>query len=398
MSVRVDLSPAAILALSATLASTVAACQAETSDEDVRPALYTLFDLEQALRTGGTIAPNSAFPQGMPATDFLEPRGAEAALRVAPAFSEGAPAAYVATEIWVNFPEIWVQPWYFLVSSYSDRPLQNRLRDAAGMPSPPVFDVSHKSRFYSPFWQLIYAVAPAGASADRYKSAETIFNDRLPLHFGGGWVYSVRPPGVVGDNKLLHPTMGTEIGILSSQPAAWIDGESVPYFNQGGNNFTYDERLVVEDVPLFQFARRDAAGAVTPLNVPRVMGSVPLYSRRPAPMVNGRPGFGAYSRLTMAIVPATAAPFEAATAAAAVEVLKTKMLDPRAYEGRLAMNARGATAMDKGCFDLPEFPQSCLWLDSQARVEELLGPVNLRPTEVTFASALVFFGGKGIGR
>ena len=60
-------------------------------------------------------------------------------------------AAYVVTEVWTDFDELWVQPAYVPVKGWS-----------AGKPQPltlpgpwePIFSVGPGSRFYSPFWQI----------------------------------------------------------------------------------------------------------------------------------------------------------------------------------------------------------------------------------------------------
>ena len=51
---------------------------------------------------------------------------------------------------------------------------------------------------------------------------------------------------------------------------------------------------------------------------------------------------------------------------------------------------------DVACFAATDFPASCTWLDSQARIEDSLGVVNIVATEVTACSPLVFYAGKGI--
>ena len=78
--------------------------------------------------------------------------------------------------------------------------------------------------------------------------------------------------------------------------------------------------------------------------------------------------------------------------------LVAKGLDPQAYRGRVARNALKVVERDRACFDLPEFPTSCVWLDSQARIEDAGGIASIRRTEVTACSPVVFYGGKGIGR
>ena len=52
--------------------------------------------------------------------------------------------------------------------------------------------------------------------------------------------------------------------------------------------------------------------------------------------------------------------------------------------------AAGATAAaTPDCFASGSFPDSCQWLDSQARVEARLGPGALKPTAVTVAAPMI---------
>jgi hypothetical protein len=55
-------------------------------------------------------------------------------------------------------------------------------------------------------------------------------------------------------------------------------------------------------------------------------------------------------------------------------------------------------ALDKTCFDQPDFPVSCYWLDSQARVEGALGAANLIPTEISGTCPFVFYDKKPVRR
>jgi hypothetical protein len=129
-----------------------------------------------------------------------------------------------------------------------------------------------------------------------------------------------------------------------------------------------------------------------------VMGSGPLFARRPIDAPALRPRFGAYSRFYFALVPSTAAVFEPDDQPGAVAVLQAKNLDPNLYRGRVASNGRKVADTDRACFDQPDFPMGCTWLDSQARVEDAVGTQNIVRTEVSACSPLVFYGGKGIGR
>jgi hypothetical protein len=90
--------------------------------DDTRPQLWTLFDLREALAAGTSVAAGASFPQGIaPQETLASADGGQATLKIIPAFSEGQPAAYVMPEIWRGFDEVWVQPWYVLVTAWDDK-------------------------------------------------------------------------------------------------------------------------------------------------------------------------------------------------------------------------------------------------------------------------------------
>lgn len=369
---------------------------------DKRPELWTLFDIRTALTAGTPVAVTAEYPQGISPGEILTsaPDGT-ATLNIIPAFSEGQAAAYVMPEIWADFDEVWIQPWYVLVTAWDGKsPNQNRAKTADGMNAPPVFDVGPRSLFYSPLWLRYYAVLPAGADPALYTSAERIFDEQLPVYPNVAWTYSLRPGDVrLPDAPIVHPYLQTPVAsFLTQSTSSWVDDESVPYFDEGSANFTYRTAdLVVDETPLYELARRGPDGAPLSLGAPRVMGSGPPFARRPADAPNGRPRFGAYSRIYFAVAPATAAAFDPDASPDAAALLTAAGLDPQAYRGRVAANGAKVADTDVACFAATDFPASCNWLDSQARIEDVLGVVNIVPTNVTACSPLVFYAGKGIG-
>jgi len=370
-------------------------CASGDGGADDRPQLWTLFDVSAAMRAGTPIAVTSTLPAGIDPHEILAPaEDGSATLQIIPAYSEGQPAAYVMPEVWAHFDEVWVQPWYVLVTAWNENsPSDNRAKTSDGMNAPPVWDVGPDSLFYSPLWLQYYAVLPPGADPALYTSAERIFNERLPVHPTVPWTYSVRPDDVtLGAAPPVHPYLQTPVAsFLNAQPVSWVDGRSIAYFNEGSNNFKYDPTtLVVDETPLFELARRGYDGAPVPMGVPRVMGTGPLFARRPADAPNNRPRFGAYSRLYLAVVPAAAGAFDPDAWPDAVALLTELAVDPQAYRGRVAMDA--------SCFGKTTFPTGCAWLDAQSRVEDSLGAPNIVRTEVSGCTPLVFYGGKGIGR
>jgi hypothetical protein len=361
-----------------------------------RPALWTLFDVRAALDGGGRIAVAPHYPQGIDPNEVLARQDdGNATLQIIPAFSEGQPAAYVMPELWVDFDRVWAQPWYTMLTAWDAKsPSQNRVKLMDGTNAPPIFDVGPDSLFYSPLWLNDYVVIPAGADPTSYTSVDQFFDQGLATYQGPAWTYSVRPDNVkLGPAPVVHPYLQTQVAsFLNEQPVSWVDGKSMGYFNEGSNNFKFDDALVVEEVPLFELAVRGPDGTPASLHAPRVMGSGPLFARRPADAPGGRPRFGAYSRITFAVVNATAGAFDPDMYpdAAALLMAAATPIDPQMYRGRVAT--------DVACFAKPEFPAGCTWLDSQARIEDAAGAGGVVPTEVTACSPLVFYGGKGIGR
>lgn len=357
------------------------------SDIQERPELWTLFEIREALNGNGQL------PQGIDPQEILAAASdGTATLKIIPAYSEGQPAAYVMPEIWADFDEVWVQPWYLLLTAWDAKsPNQNRAKTLAGDNAPPVFDVGPRSLFYSPLWIRYYAVLPQGADPAAYTSAERIFDERLPVYPGVAWTYSLRPNGVrLGPSPLVHPFLQTPVaGFLSEESTSWVDDELYAYFDEGSANFKYDVAdLVVEETPLYELARRGPDGAPVSLGAPRVMGSGPPFARRPADAPDGRPRFGAYSRLYFAIAPSAAAAFDPDALPDAVPALTAQAIDPQAYRGRVAADA--------ACFSEADFPAGCAWLDSQAAIEAGIGAANIIRTEVTACTPLVFYAGKGI--
>ena len=375
------------------LISVTGACTASQTDTPARPQLWTLFQLREALDGEAAVAVTATYPRGIDTHDILAP-GADgiATLKVLPAYSEGQPAAYVMPEVWANFDEVWVQPWYVLVTAWDAKsPTQNRAKTSDGENAPPVFDVGPRSPFYSPLWLRYFAVLPAGADAADYTSAERIFDEKLPVYPNVAWTYSVRPDNVgLGPTPVVHPYLQTPVaGFLEDEPVSWVDGESMGFIDEGSGNFTFRTTdLVADEVPLYELAQRGADGAPASLGAPRVMGSGPPFARRPANAPGGRPRFGAYSRIYFAVAPAASGAFDPDASPDAVALLTAQAIEPQAYRGRVAT--------DVACFAATDFPAGCTWLDSQARIEDSLGVVNILRTEVSACTPLVFYAGKAI--
>lgn len=374
----------------------LAAC--EPRDAPNAPKVWSLPALEQAFMSGLSVLQGKTFPGGIRAATFFEPNAdGTSRLRVLPAFSEGMPAAYVAAEMWTGYDEIWLQPWYSLVTAWDEKaPSTYRLKDADGKVAPAIYDVDVESTFYSPFWRVFWVVVPPETTPSTYTDSRALLAAGLPMYPGPAWIYSMRTASLnLGEGKPKHPLLGSEVGAVALGPDAWVEGDLKPSMNLGGNNFTYDKTDVVHEVALFWMHPRgtlpESAAAW-----PGVVGTGPFGARAPAQVVGNRPRFGGLCRLYLAAVPVTAAPFEPDASPAASALLTAANLDPAAYRGRVALNAKKVAMNDKTCFDDPGFPGSCTWLDSQAAVEDRLGDAAITRTEILMTCPFVTYAAKAV--
>jgi hypothetical protein len=360
--------------------------------------IWTLFDIQQALHAGGNVAMGPTFPSGMPATDFLTAGSGYDTLAVMRAFSEGEPAAIVTTEIWVNYDEVWVQPGFFQVTDPGRA--DPYLRRSDGSLAPALFDVGPESGFYSPFWQLSEAVVGDLTDPDHYRSTRALREagvPTLPMEAHAGPLRPLDVP-VLGAAPGAHPVEPWHGAALPDIPArdAWIDGRKLGFFDFGAEIFSTevygDEGVVVEPLPLFVFFTADATGAIAPVPMaPKVGGVGDLFSGAAANEGDATgafsaPHFGAFWRLTKAVLPAGAGAFHAGehpgVAPAGVDLV--------AYEGRVALDAT--------CFAAADFPAGCSWLDSQAKIEAGLGRDAIAPTELLATCPFMFYDGKPVQR
>ncbi|HEY7372323.1 MAG TPA: hypothetical protein VIF57_09210 [Polyangia bacterium] len=329
----------------------------------------------------------------MPASAILttQPDGTDT-LNVVPTFAEGAPAAFVTTELWIDYDQVWLEPGYVQLDSANP---VHRLAYPDGRNSPLIIDVGPDSTFYSPFWQLSTALVGPQSDVDHYRSSRALRDAGVPIAPFVPHACPLRPPNVLGASPGQHPVEPTWKTELDDLPAgdAWLNGEKLGLFDLGPNVFSADANGVVEALPFFIFVAADATGAVGPCPMAwRVAGVGPLFSGRAADVgvdaATGwpQPHFGAFWRVYLAVLPAGAGAFAAAdhpaTNPAGVDLLD--------YQGRVALDAK--------CFDQPDFPTGCTWLDSQARIEAILGARNLLATEITGTCPLVFYNKKPVKR
>jgi hypothetical protein len=358
-------------------------------------------DAEQPLGVGLS----RVFPAGFPPAYFL---ASPSQIRVSPAYTGGEQTAYMTTDVWINFPVIWVQPLYIFISAWNAEQPSAHILDL-----PWVFTVGPESAFWSPFHRVTYVEVPADTPPDRYRSVRDILNGGLPLHPGPTRLTTVLPPDMGPEEvgRFLLPKLRAPGKIGRPQPRrGWSDrdGAEVTALDFGENRFQYNERDEVIEQPLFFFFGRNQEGAWFPYTtVPRVGGTGPLFAGR-APLAPGnRPAYGSLWRLHAAHLPPSARVFVprdrrpewdarnggpglgpptvepppglAATPAELDEHAFKVLLDETCLAGALA-------AADLG---------RCPWLDSQPALERHLGP-SIYPSEILVACPYLSHAGSAV--
>lgn len=362
-------------------------------------------DLEASFRGGSTCVN----PAGLDCNYFVN--GAfgdvnKAVLQFKLAFAEGQPMGYITTDFWANYPQIWLEPMYILVTAWNAQaPADNRLINPDTMkPTGPIFSIRPQSAFWSPFWQVFYVEVPAGTAPAKYTSAKQLFDDRLVMHPGPNRFVSIGPtdlslPSADDISMKIAPTIAdylvNGIGdlpavIASSKPGTgWVDSTSVSYVDFGTDNFDVGPGQEIQDVPLFLFERYDDSGKLALAGAPNVGGVAPLFSGQPARLSAGnRPQFGALWRLHIAILPQSAQIFLADKADAAI----MRKADPATIRAKVLR-----VALDGSCFDtLAAGVDTCIWLDSQRAIEDNLGEKAIQRTNLQPACPFVMFNGRPV--
>jgi hypothetical protein len=397
----------ALTAAGAALSLLLAAgCEAPGAATSPPAALVTLGTLRAAYQADPGqplgVGLDRIFAAGFPPAYFL--RSADE-IRVAPAYTQGRPSAYMTTDIWVNFPVVWVQPMYVFVSGWDGQPAKAHLHDV-----PPILSVGPGSAFFSPFWRVYYVEVPSRQQAEQYRSVRQILNDRLRIFPGPGRLTTVLPASSMGAQSAtedfalpaLRPALPADPGSPGGpskigQPRrakARIDGseELVDVLEFGDDRFEWNDRYEVLEAPLFFFFRKDSEGAWVPITeLPRVGGTGPLFARRPAVFPGNRPLFGSLWRLWAVHLPLTARLFVPPAHREVWEArdrlwgaLEVPIADlPEEIATRDDLDAHAFKVLaNESCLHQPEdFPDRCAWLDSQQAIETHL-PTALFASEV----------------
>jgi hypothetical protein len=384
---------------------------------------------------------------GLKASDFLTPRGQTIRLlsppfsgaaavqsstmdgiNVLPAFSEGNAAAYAIAEAWRGLDQVWVQPWWVLVTGWAPaNPTSLRLSAT----TLPVVDVGTDSFFYSPYWQVIYAETSAQTDPDHYRWSSDILGDGLPLHNGNG-IFALLASDTFGISVATgapgatRPYTGERVA-KERHGNAWKEGQKLPDLSFT-SSFSWDQNLVVAESPLYMFTRVD--GTTPALEIPAIIGVGAPGSPAGGVTTAGVPEFGYLSRMYTMRIPSTAGLFippdqdglrPAFTVTNWVRIPTvhsdiTTRFTPAQLDVHLLK-----VAMDAECFssaaitttnsNVPlgmtvaqvlqakrdAFPASCGFLDSQQAVEKFMPAANVTRHDMLFTTPVLFFNGKPVG-
>jgi len=383
------------------------------------PAVFTLFDVralyDQQLPSTTRIAAGSSLPGGIPIGQLMS---ADGKLKVHPTWAEGYGAAYVVTEVWTDFDELWVQPAYVPVNGWAQG-----MRDLLTKPWQPIFSVGPGSRFYSPFWQIIFVDVPEGTTPESLTSAEQVLRSGYPLYPDQGSVM-VMYPGDVQFEQLTVASYTIPVGDVQRREG-WLDGARGSYLEFPSAALSWDDRLVIDEVPIYHFVARANDGSLVQLPIPTVAGTGPPYSNTPAPFIQnpatpaGGPVFtsnyAGYWRLYTVVLPEGARVFAPPARQDVATALENDAPDfPRVaeYSAEIAAatepevrGTAGMVALTPACFDGPldaiepgNNPDPCRWLSSQQQIERYLDPALIQRTNVTVTCPFVSFRGEAVNQ
>jgi len=390
-------------------AAAVVAVGCSLPDPPPSPAVFTLFDV-QALYAQNQgpdyrIAVDSSLPGGIPIKDLMS---AEGALKIHPTWAEGYPAAYVVTEVWTDFDELWVQPAYVPVKGWNQG-----ARDPLTMPWQPIFGVGPGSRFYSPFWQIVFVDVPDDITAETLTSATQVLDSGYPLHPDAGRVMVMYP----GEVTLTDPMVqGLPTAVPAVKPLeGWVDGARGSYLEFQSADVRWDDELVLDEVPIYHFVARADDGSLVQLPIPTVAGTGPPYSKTPAPMIasSTQPSYAGYWRLYTVELPPDArvfAPLARMDVAAALQDVAPQFLPlPSEYSDDIMQadaaavgGLAGMVALSPDCFlsllgDIAvQDNPPCRWLASQQHIEDNVDAMRIQRTNVTVTCPFVSFRGQAV--
>jgi hypothetical protein len=396
------------------LAAAVAACDAPRPPN---PQVWTLFDV-QALyaagaQEGDAIATDAGLPGGIKLRTLLDKA---ANLFRHPTLTEKYDSAYVTTEVWTHFDEIWVQPLYIPVTGWAQ---------GGRTPVPGgswIFSVGPHSGFYSPFWQVVYVNVPDGTTMDALRSVRDVMASGYTLHPAAGRTVSLVPA--------VNPLDGQPAGAIPVRGEGWVDGERMAFLDFGGATFEWDANGVIEEIPIYVPVYRAASGELKRLGVTTIAANGPRGSNLPdATRVEGQARYAAYWRVYLVVIPPPSPndPIPLTVFAPpggtglreqliadgfpvietyADPILEALAADPQAlvnYEGRVALSSWAPGLGRPACFDSPNTlsftmtePYHCDWLSLQSEIEARFDPSQIIRTDVTVTCPVTTLDGEAV--
>lgn len=282
-----------------------------------------------------------------------------------PGVADGAPVTFVITEIWANHPQPWVEPVW--------APFDENQQAVDGVQN--VFPVGLDSTFYTPFWRAEFLLTP-GLTPDTYRDARDVLGaEGIERRLGPLLVCPFVPEGLgFGDDGTgwRDPLTLGEVSLSSGPRKGWVDGALVDYYDFGPRVRGEGDAVFAAD--FYVFVKRDGD---RPLPLAAVLPSEPLLNalvnRVDVPLPEGAAPFVPEAR------PELRALLEARGVTA--PVVPASLNRFTAYALRVAMNP--------SCFEAADFPASCDWLDSAARLRRLRpDQLMARPVQLTLGVAI----------
>jgi hypothetical protein len=366
------------------------------------PRLWTVADV-QAIYPGGedgegAIATDAGLPGGVKVAKILDPAD-PSKLFARATIAEHYNGTYLTTEVWSHFDQVWLQPMYIPAMVDSTGALTPLGANGSGW----VFGVGPDSRFYSPFWQMVYVLVDADTPP--ITSARQVLDGKHQLQFGPGRTVSLIPDGISPPPpvKVVDPLLTTG--------SAWVDGRPVSFVDFGKATFTWNDEAVIDELPIFVLLmRRKDTGELVAPDIPTVAGTGPLGSGGPpAPIIKDQNRYVAYWRIYTVTLPPTARVYSPpqdlrdklnADHVPVVESYNSPGdMDPDRF-GWVALNPSDKANGLVGCFEslqqldpdpMNEAMGKCIWLDSQAAIENNVDRSAIQRTDVTVTCPFVYF-------
>ena len=354
------------------------------------PQLWTVFT-DQALYAGGAaparaIAAGDGLPGGIPLGLILN----GTALAERTALADGGSVTFLTTEVWANYPQVWMQPVYVPIIGWAADGTPKKLLDGTGS-GHPIFSVGPQSGFYSPFCQIVYAQVPAGTASDALTSARQILDGGYPLTPSEGRTMPLVPAGVTGGG-----TPGTS---APGSGQGWLDGAPIAFLDFGSDTFAWDPASnVVQEAPIYVLTLRGPDGAPHAFaSIPTVLGDTPPGAGNGQPLqIDGQWRFSAYWRVHTIAVPPQARVFAPPGSQVASDLAAEGVsagtytaaltggdpTDYQTYEGLVALDAGDPSQGLAGCFDSAASLPGCTWLDSEDALRQL-DLASAEPTGIT---------------